>query len=132
MTQTYIYAGLAFTAGFIGALVIYIIQMLKMRRSYKSLEGFFEAEKLIRERLQKENVRLHEIKEAAQNDYELKIQQLESCIKTMDEDILLLQKSNEETEELLKITNPMVHSLKLKLIEANNAIARYKGQGVLK
>jgi hypothetical protein len=46
----------------------------------------------------------------------------------MDSDILLLQKSNEETEALFKAGEPVIHSLKLKLIEANNTIARYKAQ----
>ena len=48
--------------------------------------------------------------------------------KQMDSDILLLQKSNEETEALLKAGEPVIHSLKVKLIEANNTIARYKAQ----
>jgi hypothetical protein len=46
----------------------------------------------------------------------------------MDNDILLMQKSNEETEALLEKGEPAIHELKLKLIEANNTIARYKAQ----
>jgi hypothetical protein len=46
----------------------------------------------------------------------------------MDADILLLQKSNEETEALLAKGEPAINELKLKLIEANNTIARYKAQ----
>lgn len=87
-----------------------------------------ESERLMKERFQKDNSWLHEAKEAAQTAHELKILELQSVIKTMDEDILLLQKNNEETEELLKATDPVVHSLKLKLLEANNTIARYKAQ----
>ena len=56
----------------------------------------------------------------------LKLKQAEDLIKIMDGDILLLQKSNEETEALLAKGEPAVHELKLKLIEANNVIARYK------
>ena len=46
----------------------------------------------------------------------------------MDGDILLLQKSNEETEALLAEGEPALHEMKLKLIEATNTIARYKAQ----
>jgi hypothetical protein len=50
----------------------------------------------------------------------------------MDNDILLLQQSNEETEELLKSGKPELHNIKLQLLEANNTIARYKSQLGLK
>ena len=46
----------------------------------------------------------------------------------LDQDILLLQKSNEETEALLQEGLPAIHELKLKLIEAHNTIARFKAQ----
>ncbi len=48
--------------------------------------------------------------------------------KFMDESLVLLQKDNEETEKLLKAGQPLIHDLKMKLIEANNTIARYKAQ----
>lgn len=87
-----------------------------------------ESEKLIKERLQKENIQLHHLKENLQLDFEAKIQELNIVIKMMDNDILLLQKNNEETEALLNAKEPVVHTLKLKLIEANNTIARFKAQ----
>ncbi len=96
------------------------------------MEGFLESEKLIKERLQKENDWLHTVRKASQEEYELKIKQLESTIKTMDEDILLLQKDNEDTESLLQATQPVVHSLKIKLLEANNTISRIKSQAGVK
>jgi hypothetical protein len=132
VAETYLYTGFGVGVGFIGASAIFLYQWIKFRRKQKSLEGFLESEKLIRERFQKENTQLHLQKETTQSEHELKIQQLHDLIKIMDEDILLLQKSNEETEALLKAGDPMVHSLKLKLIEANNTIARYKGQMLVK
>ena len=128
MTQTYIYAGAALAIGFAIAWAIHIVLLLKSRKSQKSIEGFLESEKLIRERFQKENAQLHRLKETTQQEYEEKIQSLQKLVRRMDEDILLLQKSNEETEALLQAGEPVVHSLKLKLIEANNTIARYKAQ----
>ena len=130
MTQIYIYAGISFALGFFLSLFIFIINLLRIKKALKSTQGFLESEKLIKERLQKENSRLHQIKEAISSDHDAKIQELKTVIRMMDQDILLLQKSNEETEALLSSTNPMVHSLKLKLIEANNTIARYKAQVV--
>ena len=109
-----------------------IFQLIKMRKTQKSLEGYLESEKLIRERFQKENTQLHDNRELSQSDNELKIQQLQQLFKMMDEDILLLQKSNEETEAMLKMGDPMTNSLKLKLIEANNTIARFKAQVLVK
>ena len=128
MTQTYLYIGGAFILGFAIALTICILQWMKIRKNQKSLEGFLESEKLIKERFQKENKWLFDVKENTQNEYELKIRQLQAIIKTMDEDIILLQKHNEETEALLHATNPVVHSLKLRLLEANNTIARFKAK----
>ncbi|MEO6668463.1 MAG: hypothetical protein ABIN36_03235 [Ferruginibacter sp.] len=139
MTQTYIYIGSAFVAGILASLAICLMQWIKIRKHQKSLEGFLESEKLIKERFQKENGWLHDVKESTQNEYEVKIaeleskiKQLQSVIKMMDEDILLLQKSNEETEELLKAGEPVVNALRLKLIEANNTISRYKAQVMAK
>lgn len=135
MTQTYLYIVTAFVLGFAVAITICILQWIRIRKNQKSLEGFLESEKLIKERFQKENKWLFDIKETAQNDYELKIQELKTTIKTMDEDIILLQRHNEQTEMLLKETeallkakDPVVHGLKLKLLEANNTIARYKAK----
>ncbi|MBS1741425.1 MAG: hypothetical protein JST81_00195 [Bacteroidetes bacterium] len=135
LTQSYIYIGTSFIMGFAVAITICVWQWIKIRRNQKSLEGFLESEKLIKERFQKENKWLYDVKESTQNEYEQKIHELESLVKTMDEDIILLQRHNEhtenqlrETEALLKAKDPVVHTLKLKLLEANNTIARYKGK----
>ncbi|MDB5203683.1 MAG: hypothetical protein JWQ27_3092 [Ferruginibacter sp.] len=119
--QLYIYAALAFLLGFIVAWVIRSMSVAKMRKMLKSSDGFLESEKLMKETLQKENIQLHQQKQAAALEFNRQL-------KIMDTDILLLQKSNEETEELLLAGQPEVHALKLKLIEANNTIARLKAQ----
>jgi hypothetical protein len=46
----------------------------------------------------------------------------------MDEDILLLQKSNEMNEAEFRASQPEIYDLKMKLIEAQNTISRLKGQ----
>lgn len=132
MTSTYLYTGFAFIIGFAVAWSIHIVIALKNKKLQKSIEGFLESERLIRERYQKENTWLHEAKELAQHEFEQKKHEMLLTIKMMDEDILLLQKSNEDTEALLKSGDPMVHALKLKLIEAQNTIARYKAQVMVK
>ena len=139
MIQIITYIGLGIVVGFSAAWLIHVLQVNKLNKTVSSLEGFLETEKLVRDRIQKENGWLIETKENAQKEYELslaelsrqhelKIVELNNVIKIMDEDILLMQKSNEETEALLQATNPVVHSLKLKLVEANNTIARFKAQ----
>ncbi len=71
-------------------------------------------------------VRQHKM--AAEMELSQKLQQADIIIRQMDSDILLLQKSNEETEELLAAKHPEVHALKIQLLEAQNNIARLKGK----
>jgi peptidoglycan hydrolase CwlO-like protein len=124
----YIYIGAAFLAGFILAWIIQMITIMKLRKEYKSTQGLLESEKLIRETAQKENAFLLQSADASLLKTSEKLRAAENLIKVMDNDILLLQKSNEETEALLEKGEPAIHELKLKLIEANNTIARYKAQ----
>ena len=128
MTQTYIIAGLAFIAGFVIAWIIRTISLFKLSRLKKSTDGYLESERLMKETLQKENMQLHQMKEVAELEFSRKLKQAEDLNKMMDENILLLQKSNEYTEALLEAGEPALHALKVKLIEANNTIARYKSQ----
>lgn len=99
-----------------------------MRKINKSTQGFLESEKLMKETLQKENIHVHQMKQAAELTFKNKLKHAQELTKRLDEDILLLQKSNEETEALLKAGEPAIYELKLQLIEASNEIARYKGQ----
>ncbi len=122
----YIYILIGFVAGFIVAWIIQLITILKFKKENKSAKGLLESEKLIKENAQKENNYLLQSADAALITTRAKLKQAEDLIKIMDTDILLLQKSNEETEALLAKGEPAIHELKLKLIEANNVIARYK------
>ena len=63
-----------------------------------------------------------------ENESLKKINEAIAIIKIQEEDILLLQKSNEETEAAMQAGLPGLNELKLKLLEANNTIARFKGQ----
>lgn len=128
MIQTYIYAGVAFVVGFVIAWILRTITLAKMAKLQKSTQGFLESEKLMKETLQKENMHVHQTKMATELEYSKKLKHAQEVTKILDEDILLLQKSNEETEALLEAGEPAVHALKLKLIEAQNTIARYKAQ----
>jgi len=128
----YIYAGAAFIAGFTTAWIIRTITVAKIRKSQKSMEGYLESEKLMKETLQKENMLLHQMKQAAELAFSKKLKEARDINRILDQDILLLQKSNEETEALLQTGQPALHELKLKLIDAYNTIARYKAQAELK
>lgn len=124
----YIYIGAAFLVGFILAWIIQMVSISKVKKEYKSTQGLLESEKLIKETAHKENAFLLQSADAALLKTSEKLKAAENLIKVMDNDILLLQKSNEETEILLEKGEPAIHELKLKLIEANNTIARYKAQ----
>lgn len=124
----YIYIGAAFLGGFIIAWIIQMVKLLKLKKEFKSNQGHLESERLIKETSQKENAYLLQAADAALLKTNEKLKAAENLIKVMDRDILLLQKSNEETEALLEKGEPALHDLKMKLIEANNTIARYKSQ----
>lgn len=110
------------------ALIIHVVALASLKKSNKSLQGYLESEKLRKETLFRENKGLHELKEAAAEAFDLKLKEYQQISKRQDDDILLLQRSNEETEALLEAGLPEMHNLKLQLIEANNTIARYKAQ----
>ncbi len=124
----YIYISIGFVVGFILAWIIQVINIQKIKKENKSLKGLLESEKLIKENTQKENHYLLQNADAALLTTKIKLKATEDLNKVMDNDILLMQKSNEETEELLAKGEPAIHELKLKLIEANNIISRYKAQ----
>ena len=128
LTPLIIYISIAFISGFLIAWLIRTFYISKISRATKSIEGYLESERLMKEKLQKENMTILQLKSALESEKQGRISELEKLVRQMDADILLLQKSNEETEQQLKTTAPALHELKLKLIEANNTIARYKGQ----
>ncbi len=127
MIQTYIYTGVAFITGFIVAWITRSITLNRLSKLQRSTQGYLESEKLMKETVQKENIMAHQMKQATELECGKKLQESKALIRVLDENILLLQKSNEETEALMKAGLPAMHELKLKLIEANNTIARYKG-----
>ena len=124
----YIYAGVAFLIGFILAWLIRTIAVARLKKDCKSVQGRLDSERLIKETAQKENKFLLQSADAQLLTLKEKLRKSEELTRIMDADILLLQKSNEETEALLAEGEPALHDMKLKLIEANNTIARYKAQ----
>lgn len=85
----------------------------------------------MKETTQKENTFLLRSSDSI-NAVKDKLKKAEDRIRIMDNDILLLQKSNEETESLLANGEPALYDMKMKLIEANNTIARIKSQAMVK
>ncbi|MEO5984366.1 MAG: hypothetical protein ABIP80_02605 [Ferruginibacter sp.] len=128
MPNTYIIIAGAGVIGFLLAWIIRSISYIRLKKVNKSLEGYLESEKLIKDTLLKENKGMHLMRETNDQLVAQEIARLKLINKRLDEDILLLQKSNEETEALLEVGQPVIHSLKLQLIEANNYIARHKLQ----
>lgn len=124
--SVYIYIIIGLITGFIIAWILQLITIQKIKKENKSIKGLLESEKLIKENAQKENNFLLQNADAALLTTKSKLKNAEDLIKVMDLDILLMQKSNEETEALLAKGEPAIHELKLKLIEAQNVISRYK------
>jgi hypothetical protein len=126
MLFTILYIIAAFATGMGIAWFIGYGKLQKERRELKSASGFLESERLMKETLQKELAVVHQAKMAIELELNNKIQAAENTIRQMDSDIILMQKNYEETEALLKVTQPEVHALKLQLLEAQNTIARLK------
>jgi hypothetical protein len=103
------------------------MRLSKTQKQLRSSGGYLESEKLKKETLQKELNTVYQAKETIELTLKQRLKEAAILNKRMDEDILLLQKSNEETEALLKAGQPELHAIKLQLIEANNTIARLKG-----
>lgn len=128
MEQIYFIGGGCFIAGLLVAFIIQAVRIASVKKELKSAQGFLESERLMKENFKKENNTLQQLRQANEMDLIKKLQEAIELNKRMDEDILLLQQSNEETERQLEAGQPELHALKLKLIEAQNTIARYKAQ----
>ena len=126
MTQIYLYTGIAFIGGFAIAWIIRTIEIVNLKKSLKSTQGYLESETLKKETLQKENIEVYQKKQTIELESQKKLARCQELNKMLDNDILLLQKSNEETEALLQAGQPEIYSLKLNLLEAQNTIARFK------
>jgi hypothetical protein len=125
---TFIYISLAFLGGFGAAWFIQWNKLNKRGKELKSTGGFLESERLMKETLQKELAVVHQHKMAKELELNQKLQAAEKIMKQMDGDIILMQKSYEETEALLHAKAPEVHALKIQLIEAQNNVARLKAK----
>lgn len=133
MTTTFIlYLVGAFAGGAVVSWIACTAVSMKWKKLANSTEGFLVSERLKKETLRNESEVAHQQKQILEIELTRKLNDAKALLKQMDTDILLLQKSNEETEQQLADTHPELHSLKVKLIEANNTIARYKSQLGLK
>ena len=120
----------AFGIGFVIAWVFYANKISGLQKNLKSTEGLLESEILKKETAQKENKFLIQSSDAMLLHTKQQLDRSRETIRILDEDILLLQKSNEETEDLLAKGESAIPALKLKLIEAQNTISRLKGNNV--
>jgi hypothetical protein len=102
--------------------------LFNLKKEMKRMNGLLESERLVKETLRKENALAFQLKETAEAELGRQLQEAQQLLKMMDRDILLLQKSNEETEAFYQKSHPELHQLKLKLLEANNTISRMKAQ----
>lgn len=122
----YLFVVIAFVSGILIGGGVQFFPILKLRKKIRQVEGNLESDQLVKETLRRENIHAFQMKESIESVLTQKLKDAEAMIKMMEEDILLLQKNNEETEALLQISQPELHALKIKLIEANNTIARMK------
>ena len=128
MTEIILYAIGAFILGFVIAWLIKSNMMVNLKKELKNSESLLSQEKQMKETQRKESNLVQQHQQAKELSLIEELNQKKQLLKRLDEDILLLQRSNEETEEMLKASQPELHAMKLKLIEAQNTIARYKSK----
>lgn len=126
MGFTIVYITIGLIIGFGIAWVIGMNKLTTERKQFKSTSGFLESERLIKETLQKELAVVHQQKMTIELELSQKLTAANKTIVQMDSDIMLMQKSYEETEAQLLQTHPELHALKVELIETKNTIARLK------
>lgn len=127
MQVSLIFVIVAFISGLLLGAMLLFIKLSRIQKQLRSNGGYLESEKLIKETLQRELKTVYHAKETSEQTLKQRLKEAATHNKRMDDDILLLQKSNEDTEALLKAGQPELHAIKLQLIEANNTIARLKG-----
>lgn len=128
MTELIIYASAAFVLGFGIAWFIRSGAIAGLKKQLGGINSMLEQERLIKETQRKENYAIQQHQQAKEIELANNLSKAHAVLKKMDEDILLLQKNNEETERLLQASQPEIHELKLKLIESQNTLARYKAK----
>lgn len=126
MQHSILFIILAFLLGFLIAWILRTYSLYKLRKKIKQTEGLLESERLIKETLRRENSLAFQLKENIENELGEKIVRYQQILKQMDTDILLLQKSNEETEKFFSEKQPELFEMKKQLIEAQNNIIRLK------
>lgn len=127
----YIYPFVAFVIGVLLSWFFNETRISNLQKELNSAKGLLESEVLKKETAQKENKFLIQSSDAMLMHTKEQLKRSKETIQILDMDILLLQKSNEETEELLARGESAIPALKLKLIEAQNTISRLKGNNVL-
>lgn len=128
MNESYIYIAVAFVAGFVLAWIIRSISVSNSVKKEKEAKSLLDNEKMIKETQRKENLAIQRHQQTIELDLRRQLEAAKAELQMMDQNIILLQKSNEETESLLKANQPEIHALKLKLLEAQNNVARYKSK----
>lgn len=128
MVELIIYSAVAFILGLVVCWLLRMSEINSLKKQLGSVTSMLEQERLIKETQRKENNAIQQHQQTKEIELKNQLLQAEATIKRMDEDIILLQKNNEETEDLLKASQPEIHALKIKLLEAQNTIARYKGK----
>lgn len=132
MDNTSIYSLLAGVSGLLLGILVVVVVWVKMRNRIRDLEAVLE-------KGQAQSATSKNLWEKAEEKLNqenrvliAKVYQLESEKEHLITDNSDLKLRNLELDQLLKEGQPVIHSLKMKLIEANNTIVRYKARLGLK
>lgn len=128
MNEVYLYSIIAFVVGFLLAWVLRSLKVSQMAKNEKDARSLLDNEKMIKETQRKESLAIQRHQQGIEIELRKKLDESRNQLRQMDENLILLQRSNEETEQLLKANQPELHALKIKLLEAQNTIARYKAK----
>ncbi|MEO6556074.1 MAG: hypothetical protein ABIN92_01055 [Ferruginibacter sp.] len=122
------YIAIAFLSGGIIAWLLRSISLSSAIKKNMQLNEQRAEDKLLMEKLQTEHSALQHEKIHDLESFSKRYKELESVNASLQHQVAILTNKFDESDALLKAGQPVIHSLKLKLIEANNTIARYKGR----
>jgi len=132
MENTVIYFIITALAGLLPGLLVALLIKQKAAKKLNELKDLAEEERSRNAKISERLAEMEKMQQAENSKYATRIQNMNHEIGVLKNENEMLVTHNRELDQLLKEGQPVIHSLKMKLIEANNTIVRYKARLGLK
>jgi SMC interacting uncharacterized protein involved in chromosome segregation len=128
MDNSILYIIISAVGGVVAGGLIALLIKLRASKLEHGLTEELNNRKLLTHELKNKLAEMESQFELARKNFETKKEVFDKEKIDLKAELSDLKQKNLELDQLLKEGQPMIHSLKLKLIEANNNLARYKGR----